>query len=316
MQKLAARTVVLASIVLAAIACGYDASTTFNADGSVAVGLKLLFPKALMQGSSGTSLSGMTPADISKANASLGAKYPGAKVTRVDEGTDAGVLITVPFKTEKDAFAFLTAPTKLNPAGAATGSGASVDLSNTGGLFSSATHTTSAQSDTYTFKTQPPPPASPDPQSPIPADELASIFSVTFSLTVPHEITSAPGALFTLDRKTAIWKLSLTQPQTLTATTAPSASTVGFAANSAQAQSPALIVGVGLAAIAIGFVVGMFGPWRQLFGRAKVPAPAPASDLAVFNPTPHGPAEGEAVTAPSSWAGPPAGTPPPSQPGA
>jgi hypothetical protein len=297
--------------MLAAVACGYDASATFNADGSVTVGLQFLFPKSMMQGSSSTSVSGMTPADIAKANATLASKYPGAKVARVEEGTEVGVRITVPFKTEKDAFAFLTQPTTLNQAGTTSGAGTGVDLSNTGGLFSSATHTTSGQSDTYTFKTLPPSqPSSAPSQSPITADDLASIFSVTFSLTVPHEITSATGALFTLDRKTAIWKLSLAQAQTLTATTGPSTTVVGFAANSAQVQSPALIGGVGLAAIAIGFIIGMFGPWRRLFGQRVVPAPAPAADLAAFAASPP-PVEAEPAAAPSSWSGPPAGTPPP-----
>jgi len=297
--------------MLAVVACGYDASATFNADGSVTVGLQFLFPKSMMQGSSSTSVSGMTPADIAKANATLASKYPGAKVARVEEGTEVGVRITVPFKTEKDAFAFLTQPTTLNPAGTTSGAGTGVDLSNTGGLFSSATHTTSGQSDTYTFKTLPPAqPSSAPSQSPITADDLASIFSVTFSLTVPHEITSATGALFTLDRKTAIWKLSLAQAQTLTATTGPGTPVVGFAANSAQVQSPALIGGVGLAAIAIGFIIGMFGPWRRLFGQRVVPAPAPAADLAAFAASPP-PVEAEPAAAPSSWSGPPAGTPPP-----
>src|SRR6202011_577566 len=312
MRKIAARTVVVASVMLAAVACGYDGSATFNADGSVTVGLQFLFPKSMMQGSSSTSVSGMTPADIAKANATLASKYPGAKVARVEEGTEVGVRITVPFKTEKDAFAFLTQPTTLNPAATTSGAGTGVDLSNTGGLFSSATHTTSGQSDTYTFKTLPPAqPSSAPSQSPITADDLASIFSVTFSLTVPHEITSASGALFTLDRKTAIWKLSLAQAQTLTATTGPSTTAVGFASSNAQAQSPALLGGIGLAAVAIGFIIGLFGPWRRLFGQGVVPAPAPAADLAAFAPTPQPPVEAEPVAAPSSWTGPPAGTPPP-----
>ena len=86
-------------------------------------------------------------------------------------------------------------------------------MGNTGGLFVSATHTTSGQADTYTFKTQAQPTASPSPGSqPNPADDLSAI-NRTFSLTVPHEITSAPGALFTQDRKTAVWELSLTRPR-------------------------------------------------------------------------------------------------------
>ena len=166
-----------------------------------------------MQGSSSTSVSGTTPADIAKANATLASKYPGAKVARVEEGTEVGVRITVPFKTEKDAFAFLTTPTTLNPSGATSGA--------------------------------------------------------------------------------------------------------GTGASNAQALSPALVGGVGLAAIAIGFIIGLFGPWRRMFGQGVVPAPAPAADLAAFAPTPQPSAEAEPVAAPSSWTGPPAGTPPPtSGPGA
>ena len=216
--KAAARTLVIGAVLLAAVACGYDTSASFNADGSVNVGLKFLFPTSLMQGSTSGSVSGFSPADITKANAGLAKKYPGAKVSLVTEGDESGAAVTIPFKTEKDAFAFLTTPSKLNAAGATSGS-SSIDLSNTGGLFASATHTTNGNNDTYTFKSQPPPAASPaagSSSSPISADQFASIFSVTFSLAVPHEITSAPNALFTLDRKTAIWKMSLTTAQTLT----------------------------------------------------------------------------------------------------
>ena len=165
----------------------YDASATFHDDGSVTVGLKLLFPKSLMSGSSGTSVSGMSPSDIASANTKLQKKYPGGKVTAVTEGDETGALITIPFKSEKDAFAFLTQPSTLNPSKATSGSGVGLNLSNTGGLFTSAKHTTSGSSDTYTFKTAAQPQASPSPgtQQVITDDEVASIFSITFALTVP-----------------------------------------------------------------------------------------------------------------------------------
>ena len=155
-----------------------DTSATFNADGSVTVGLKLLFPKALMQGSSGTTVSGFTPAEIATANTQLQKKYPGGKVALVTEGDEQGALITVPFKTEKDAFAFLTQPSTLSPSGATSGSGVGLNLSNTGGLFTAATHTTSGGNDVYTFKTAPQPVSSPTPgqQQIVTDDEIASIF--------------------------------------------------------------------------------------------------------------------------------------------
>src|SRR6202162_5052278 len=196
-----ARTLVALGALLACMACGYDTSATFSADGSVTVGLKFLFPKSLMQSGSGVSVSGLSPADITKANADLGSKYPGAKIATVTEGDESGALLTVPFKTEKDAFAFMTQPSKLSPA---PSSGApTINLANTGGLFLAAAHTTSGQSDTYTFTTQPQTVASPSPgsQDLLTRDVLSSVFTITFSLTVPHEITTAPGALFTQDRK-------------------------------------------------------------------------------------------------------------------
>src|SRR5205823_9524493 len=97
--------------------------------------------------------------DIATANTKLQATYPGAKVTSVTEGDEAGALITVPYKSEKDAFAFLTQPSKLSQSGATSGSDLKLNLSNTGGLFTSATHTTSGQQDTYTFRTAPTPSA-------------------------------------------------------------------------------------------------------------------------------------------------------------
>jgi hypothetical protein len=311
-----ARTLVVGAMLFAAAACGYDTSTTFNADGSVTVGMKILFPKSLMQGSTGASMTGFGPADIAKANTQLGAKYPGAKISNVTEGDEVGALITVPFKNEKDAFAFLTQPSQLSPSSAASGS-SSIDLSNTGGLFASASHTTSGQIDTYTFTTQPQPLTSPSPDStsPITADELASIFTITFSLTVPHVITSAQGALFTLDRKTAIWKLSLTTSQNLTATTGPdtalalTGSNGSGTGNGSTGQSPILLLGVALVAIVIGFVIGMFSPLRRSPG--LMPAPGAAS-LASYAPAPQAPsAEEPAMVAPNAWPGPPSGAPPP-----
>jgi len=93
--KLLARTVVLTALLLAAAACGYDTSASFNADGSVNVGLKFLFPKSLMQSSSGATIGGLSPSDIAAANKSLQAKYPGAKISLVNEGDESGALVTI-----------------------------------------------------------------------------------------------------------------------------------------------------------------------------------------------------------------------------
>jgi hypothetical protein len=274
--------VVALGALLACMACGYGTSATFNADGSVTVGLKFLFPKSLMQSGSGVAVSGLTPADITKANADLGSKYPGAKITTVTEGDESGALLTVPFKTEKDAFAFMTQPSKLSPAPSA--GAPTIDLANTGGLFTSATHTTSGQSETYTFKTQPQAVASPSPgsQDLLTPDVLSSVFTITFALTVPHEITSAPDALFTQDRKTAIWKLSFTQAQTLTATTGPAVALTGFASSGGSGQNTVLLAGVALVAIVIGFFLG------KITLRRPAPAPAPvAGELpSAFPPPP------------------------------
>jgi len=250
-------------VLVAAVGCGYDTSATFNADGTVTVGLKFLLPKSLLQGGPNVTVHGFSDADINKSNAELASKYPGAKIIKVTEGDESGVLLMVPFKTEKDAFAFMTQPSKLSPSGVTSGTGSTIDVGNTGGLFVSAAHTASGQTDTYTFKTQAQPPESPSPgsQTTLTADELGSILTVTFSLTVPHEITSAPGALFTLDRRTAIWKLSLTQAQTLTATTGPNISLAGSATNRASGQNPVLLTGIGLA-IAIAF----FSAWLRQRG--------------------------------------------------
>jgi len=295
---------VLAVLVVAA-ACGYEASTSFNGDGSVTVGLKFLFPKALMQGGGTTgTVSGFTPADIAKANAELNQKYPGGKITLVTEGDESGALITIPFKNEKDAFAFMTQPSELNPSAATSGTTPpSINLSQTGGLFATATHTTSGQTDTYTFTTEAPtiPSPSPGSQSPITTDELASIFTITFALTLPHEITSAPGALFTLDRKTAIWKVNWTKAETFTATTGPQLA--GFSATGVQGPSTGVTVGVGVVAIAVGFLLGVVQPWRRLLKPAVAVAPVMVSQAPPVFDSPPGP--------PGSFTGPPPGAPPP-----
>jgi hypothetical protein len=305
MPALIARTLLIAAVLLAAVGCGYDTSTTFNADGTVTVGLKFLLPKSLMNGSTGSTVQGMSPADIAKANSQLQSKYPGAKVTTVTEGDETGALISIPFKNEKDAFAFLTSPSTLKPSSPTSSSGSAVDLSNTGGLFTAANHTTSGQTDTYTFKTAAQPLSPSTSSADLPVDVLADLFTITFSLTVPHEITSATGALFTFDRKTAIWKVSLIHPQTLTATTGPGVSLTGFASNSVQGPNPALLLLVALVAVTLGLVFGMFGPWRPM--RAKL---APE----VVPPTPQAPLATEWPAQPGSLPGPPPGAPPPPAP--
>ncbi len=296
--------VVAAAVVVLSGACGYDTSATFNADGSVTVGLKLLFPKELMSGAAGTSITGFTPADIAKANASLQSKYPGGKIEIVNEGDEDGALITIPFKTEKAAFDFLTAPPQLSPSGATSGSGVSVNLSNTGGLFTSATHTSSGAADTYTFVTVPQQLASPSPgqQQIVSGSEVASIFTITFSLTVPHTITSAPGALFTLDRKTAIWKLNWTKSETLTATTGADAGLTASVTPSSGVGLGVTVV-VGVIAIALGAVLGMLMPWRRMATvSVAVPPPSPAPPVEA-PPDP-----------PGFLPGPPPGAPPPVAP--
>lgn len=313
MPKLVARTVVLAALLLAAAACGYDTSASFNADGSVNVGLKFLFPKSLMQSSGGAAVQGLSPTDIASANKSLQSKYPGAKIALVTEGDESGALVTIPFKNEKDAFAFLTQPSKLSPSAATSGASPSLNLSNTGGLFSSATHTTSGANDTYTFKTNPTPLPSPSPgsQQVITDDEVASIFVVTFTLTLPHVITSAPGALFTLDRKTAVWKLSWTKPETLTATTGPDVALAGYS-GAAAAPDYRLVIAVGFTAIAIGFLIGMFTPWRNIRrlapAHAATPMPMQAPPSA---PMPMAPAAPPIPDQPVAWPSPPSDLPPP-----
>lgn len=299
------RALLVASVLFAAVACGYDTSATFNADGSVTVGMKFLFPKSLMQPGSGTTVTGFSPSDIASANAKLQKQYPGGKVAVVTEGDETGALVTIPFKSEKDAFAFLTQPSKLNPSGATSGAGLGLNLSNTGGMFTSATHTTSGASDTYSFKTAatPTPTPSPGEQQMITQDELASIFVVTFAVTLPHVITSAPNALFTLDRKTAIWKLSWTRAQTLTATTGSDA---GLIANVSPLQDARLVIAVGFTAVAVGFLVGMFLTWRGLL---RPPPPRAAQPV---GPGPNV-TEPPAMQMPTAWPGPPPEAPPPTE---
>jgi hypothetical protein len=294
-----ARSLLAAAVSLAAAGCGLDTSADFNADGSVTIGLRFMIPKSAAEPGSGIKITGLSPADLASSQAKLEKLYPGAKVTRVTEGDETGALATIPFKTEKDAFAFLTQPSKLSAPSATSGSGMGLNLSDTGGLFKTATHTTSGGSDTYTFTTQPPPTPSPTPGAQtIPGgDALLSIFVITFSLTVPHVITSAPGALFTLDRKTAIWKLSLTSPQTLEATTGTD---TGLVASVTPAPDPRLLVAVGFIAVAVGFLLGGFLPWRGLISRPTVRVAAP-------------PAAPATHTDPVAWPGPPSDAPPPTK---
>ena len=298
------------AIVVATAACGYDTSATFGSDGSVTVGLKFLFPKSLMSGTNGASVSGFSPSDIASANAKLQAKYPGGKVSVVTEGDESGALVTIPFKTEKDAFAFMTQPSKLSPAASSSSSGLSLNLSNTGGMFTSATHSTSGQSDTYTFKTAPAVQPSPSPgsQEVLTGDELASMFTVTFALTVPRVITSAQGALFSLDRKTAIWKLNWLHAQTLTATTGPDAG--GLVSSISPVQGDVRVaIAVGFIAIAVGFLLGMFLTWRGL-----LPLRQPATAVALSAMAPAAPQPAPTPEVPSiAWPGPPPEEPPPTK---
>ena len=309
MLKTAARTVVAMTLLVAAAGCGYDASATFNPDGSVTVGLKFLFPKSLMTPSSTTTVSGFSPSEIASANKQLQQKYPGGKITVVTEADEAGALVTIPFKNEKDAFAFLTQPSNLKPPQAQSpGSSLGLNLSNTGGMFKSANHTTAGSTDTYTFttaasSTQPSP--SSGSQNALTDDEVQAIFTVTFAITVPHVITSAPGALFTLDRKTAIWKLHWTRSETLTATTGGDTELAG---NVSPLQDARLLIAVGFIAVAAGFLLGMFLTWRGLPARLR-PASAAAAVASPAQTAPE-PASPEANVA---WPGPPSEAPPPTE---
>lgn len=311
MPRTLARLLAVAALAVSVAACGYDTSATFNADGSVVVGLKFLFPKDLMQGTSGATVSGFTAADIAKANQQLQAKYPGGKVSLVTEGDESGALITVPFKTEKDAFAFLTQPSALSPTTGGS-NGPSINLANTGGMFKSVTHTSNGGADTYTFQTQPAQLTTPSPStSGVSESDLVSLFTITFAITVPHVITSAPGALFTLDRKTAIWKLNWTKSETLTATTGADAGLV--ASVTGGRQDPRLLVSVGFIAVAAGFLLGMFVAWRGLLHRpspAAAPAGVPQAPLAPAAPLPP-PAAESPFDPGQGLPGPPPGAPPP-----
>jgi len=304
--------VVLAALLLGAAACGYDASATFNPDGSVTVGLKFLLPKSMMTPGPGVTVHGMSPAEIASANKQLQSKYPGGKIETITEGDEAGAKVTIPFKTEKDAFAFLTQPSQLSPSSAASGN-TSVNLSNTGGLFTSATHTSSGSNDTYTFKTAAGTMPSPAPgeQTTITPDEIEAMFTITFAITVPHVITSAPGALFSLDRKTAVWKLNWAHAETFTATTGPDVTLTGYAAGT-PVEDYRLVIAVGFIAIALGFVVGMFAPWRR--SHQAVPAPA-AIPVASPAPAPAPPPAAAAPAEPVAWPSPPEAPPPYTPPG-
>jgi hypothetical protein len=103
----------------------------------------------------------------------------------------------------------------------------------------------------------------------------------------------------------------LTTPQTLTATTGPSVVLAGLAANNPQAQSPLLVIGIVVVAIAFGLVVGILAPWRRRLSPAVVPAAAPADATADFA-TPAG--EPPAATPSSTPPGPPSDAPPPAPP--
>jgi hypothetical protein len=77
MRRKLATGALIAAALLAAAGCGFDTSATFNADGSVTVGVKLLFPKSLLSGSNGATVSGFTATEIATANTQLQKKYPG-----------------------------------------------------------------------------------------------------------------------------------------------------------------------------------------------------------------------------------------------
>src|SRR5260370_1593567 len=113
MRKVLARALLVVAVAFGAAGCGFDTSATFNADGSVTVGLKFLFPKSLMQGSTGTTVSGLSPSDIAKANTQLQKQYPGGKVTAATAGDETAAPMTRPFKTAKGAFALSSAPSKI-----------------------------------------------------------------------------------------------------------------------------------------------------------------------------------------------------------
>jgi len=130
------------------------------------------------------------------------------------------------------------------------------------------------------------------------------MFTVTFALTVPHVITSAQGALFSLDRKTAIWKLSWLHAQTLTATTGPEAG--GLVSSISPVQGDVRVaIAVGFIAIAVGFLLGMFLTWHGLLPRRQL-APVTPPSAAAPEPAP--------IAPPGALGGPPPDATPPTAP--
>lgn len=101
MRRAIAWTLLIGATVLAATGCGYDVGATFNADGTVGLGLKFLLPKSLLTAGPGTTVTGFSDADIAKANQEAASKYPGAKVVKVVEGNQAGVLVTSPSRRRR-----------------------------------------------------------------------------------------------------------------------------------------------------------------------------------------------------------------------
>ncbi|TMG59557.1 MAG: hypothetical protein E6H83_07500 [Chloroflexi bacterium] len=135
------------------------------------------------------------------------------------------------------------------------------------------------------------------------------MFTVTFALTVPRVITSAQGALFSLDRKTAIWKLNWLHAQTLTATTGPDAG--GLVSSISPVQGDVRVaIAVGFIAIAVGFLLGMFLTWRGLLP-LRQPATAVALSAAMAPAAPQPPPAPEAPS--TAWPGPPPEEPPPTK---
>src|SRR2546428_10983237 len=135
------------------------------------------------------------------------------------------------------------------------------------------------------------------------------MFTVTFALTVPRVITSAQGALFSLDRKTAIWKLNWLHAQTLTATTGPDAG--GLVSSISPVQGDVRVaIAVGFIAIAVGFLLGMLLTWRGLLP-LRQPATAVALSAAMAAAAPPPPPAPEAPS--TAWPGPPPEEPPPTK---
>ncbi len=74
------------------------------------VGLKFLFPKSLMDGANGATVTGMSPSDIAAANATLQSKYPGAKITVVTEGDEKGAQVAIPLRPRRKHLRFSPRP--------------------------------------------------------------------------------------------------------------------------------------------------------------------------------------------------------------